>query len=200
MRFVEQLAPLLRGSSLARVVSVLGGGFEYGLAKDDLDLKVKYSTLHCAMNSVTMTTLAMERLAGSPDNKNLSFVHTFPGIVLGTNIYNNSFPAPIAALYNYAVGPMMWPLSIGLQESGERNLFLATSPRYSRSKNMQATTLDMGDLAMGSDGTPGSGVFLANWKGETSMGGKVLQNLRSADMAEAVWKHTEAIWDQASHL
>jgi hypothetical protein len=198
MRFIQQLSPLLRESPLSRVVSVFGGGFEYGLKRDDLDLKRNYSILNCALNSVTMTTLSMEHLAQVPENENLNFIHLYPGLV-GTNIYTNSFPAPIAALYNYGMWPFMWPFSVNLRESGERNLYLATSERYARrtGNSTRGVSTDRVDAAIGSEGRSGSGVYLANWKGETSVGGKILQTLRSQDVAREVWQHTEALIDAA---
>ncbi|KAG9838809.1 NAD(P)-binding protein, partial [Aureobasidium melanogenum] len=128
MRFIQNLLPLLEVAKPqpGRVVSVLGGGFEGNINADDLDLKHNYNIVSCAMHSVTMTSLAMEHLAAS---HRASFVHVYPGFV-GTNIYTNSFPPPLAAVYNYGMWPLMYPFSVNINESGQRHLFHATSDHY----------------------------------------------------------------------
>ena len=104
-----------------------------------------------------------------------SFVHVYPGLVR-TSIYTNSFPAPLAAVYNYGMWPMMWPFSVNIEESGQRHLFHSTSARYPASKlstssGSQGTAIpDNLGVAVGSAGKPGSGAYLMNWKGETSAG------------------------------
>jgi NAD(P)-dependent dehydrogenase (short-subunit alcohol dehydrogenase family) len=191
MRFTQNLLPLLEAAETrpGRVVSVLGGGFEGSINVDDLDLKHGYNIVSCAMHAVTMTSLAMEHLAAS---HRASFVHVFPGLV-GTNIYTNSFPQPLAAVYNYGVWPLMYPFSVDIEESGQRHLFHATSERYSDSiveKSEATSAHDEDRVAMGSDGVLGSGAYLMNWKGETSAAGKKMQKLRAQGMARQIWDHT----------
>ncbi|KAH0289860.1 NAD(P)-binding protein [Aureobasidium namibiae CBS 147.97] len=191
MRFAQNLLPLLEAAEPrpGRVVSVLGGGFEGNINANDLDLKHNYNIVSCAMHSVTMTSLAMEHLAAS---HRASFIHVFPGIV-GTNIYTNSFPRPLAALYNYGMWPLMYPFSVNLEESGERHLFHATSERYPArsSEKSGAVASNEGDrAAMGSNEVLGSGAYLTNWKGETSAAGKKMQRLRAQGMTGRVWEHT----------
>jgi NAD(P)-dependent dehydrogenase (short-subunit alcohol dehydrogenase family) len=199
MRFVQNLLPLLEAAEHqpGRVVSVLGGGFEGNINADDLDLKHNYNIVSCAMHSVTMTSLAMEHLAAS---HRASFVHVFPGLV-GTNIYTNSFSAPLAAIYNYGVWPLMYPFSVDIEESGQRHLFHATSERYPDStvkKSEVTSARDEDRVAMGSDGVLGSGAYLMNWKGETSAAGKKMQRLRAQGMAQNVWNHTTKLLSRAS--
>ncbi|WPH04794.1 putative short-chain dehydrogenases/reductase [Acrodontium crateriforme] len=199
MRFVQNLMPLLEAAqpTTARVVSVLGGGFEGNINTKDLDLKESYNIVSCAMHSVTMTSLAMEHLAAQHP---VSFVHVYPGLV-GTNIYTNSFPAPMAAVYNYGMWPMMWPFSVNLEESGQRHLFHSTSARYpaNNATIAQGTPVPEGiQLAMGSNGTLGSGAYLMNWKGETSAAGKKMQRLRERGFAQKIWEHTTSLTDRAA--
>lgn len=195
MRFVQNLLPLLENTAPSRVVSILGGGFEGPIKTEDLDLQKNYSIINSAFHAITMTSLAMEHLAEKTSNPDLSFVHSYPGIV-GTNIYTNSFPAPIAAYYNYVMWPLMWPFSVNLEESGERHLFHSTSARFpgkgagSDAKNV--------DVAVGSNGQKGSGVYLTNWKGETSVGGKYLRRYREAGMPAKVWSHTTELLQRAA--
>ncbi|KAI5247037.1 NAD(P)-binding protein [Aureobasidium subglaciale] len=198
MRFVQNLLPLLEAAEAepGRVVSVLGGGFEGTIDVDNLDLNKGYNIVSCAMHSVTMTSLAMEHLAAS---HRASFVHVYPGLV-GTNIYTNSFPPPLAAVYNYGLWPLLWPFSVNIEESGQRHLFHASSGRYPAKmldgSNDTAVHED-GRIAISSDGTIGGGAYLMNWKGETSAAGKKMQQLRSHGMAQKVWDHTTSLLDRA---
>lgn len=201
MRFVQKLLPLLEASKEgpARVVSVLGGGFEGNIDTNNLDLKRGYNIVSCALHSVSMTSLAMEHLAA---RHRVSFVHVYPGLV-GTNIYNNSFPPPVAAIYNYGIWPLMWPFSVNIDESGQRHLFHATSAQYPASglhagSDAQGTVVPDGlQVAIGSTGASGSGAYLMNWKGETFAAGKKMQKMREQGVAEKVWEHTTGLLDDA---
>lgn len=202
MRFVQNLLPLLEATQPAapgRVVSVLGGGFEGNIDIKNFDLKHGYNIVSCAMHSVTMTSLAMEHLAAS---RRASFVHVYPGLV-GTNIYTNSFPPPLAAVYNYGMWPLMWPFSVNIDESGQRHLFHSTSSRYPANKLLaqsepESPAIPDGlQVAVGSNGTIGSGAYLMNWKGETSAAGKKMQALREQGVAQKVWEHTTNLLDRA---
>ena len=192
MRFVQNMLPLLEEAS-GRVVSIFGGGFESKINPDNLDLKTKYNVLTCATHSVTMTSLAMEHLAKV--NKRTSFVHCFPGIV-GTNIYTNSFPAPIAAFYNYGMWPLMYPFSVNLDESGERHLYHATARNYAPLSGSTGEPT-ASQTALGSDGQPGSGAYLMNWKGDAGAGNKWMRQYRQDGTREVVWKHTEELLRKA---
>lgn len=201
MRFTQNLLPLLEAAETqpGRVVSVLGGGFEGDINVDDLDLKHSYNIISCAMHSVTMTSLAMEHLAASHCT---SFVHVYPGLV-GTNIYTNSFPPPLAAVYNYGMWPLMYPFSVNINESGQRHLFHATSDHYPANNFNncgKAATRAGNQAVVGSDGTLGSGAYLMNWKGETFAAGKKMQNLRAQGMAHKVWEHTTDLLSRAVHM
>ncbi|KAL2822891.1 hypothetical protein BJX63DRAFT_426727 [Aspergillus granulosus] len=201
MRFIQNLLPLLEYTSTtspsepSRVISIYGGGFEFPINTSDLDLKHSFSVLNAYKHSITMTTLAMEHLAKS--HPNVSFIHAYPGLV-GTNIYSNSFPAPVAAFYNYAIWPLMWPFSVGVEECGERHLFHLSSARYRAKASAGGVELGQGDeVAKGVDGEVGSGAYLLNWQGEVRGSAKILEQYGNDGTAELVWKHTEELLEQA---
>ncbi|KAE8385386.1 hypothetical protein BDV23DRAFT_190899 [Aspergillus alliaceus] len=196
MRFVQNLLPLLASARPSRVVSVYGGGFEFGINTDDLDLKHNFSLLNAYKHSITMTSLSMEYLATS--HPAVSFVHVYPGLV-GTNIYTNSFPPPISALYNYGMWPLMWPFSVNLQESGERHLFHLSSARYPAKKGdmAQGVAIESRDVAKGTTGETGSGAYLLNWNGEVQPSRTILKYYREQKVPELVWRHTEDLLDRA---
>ncbi|KAL3456030.1 hypothetical protein BJX64DRAFT_52771 [Aspergillus heterothallicus] len=205
MRFIQNLLPLLESKSSpsvgpSRVISIYGGGFEFPINTSDLDLKHSFSLLNAYKHSITMATLSMEHLATlHPD---VSFIHAYPGLV-GTNIYSNSFPAPIAALYNYAVWPLMWPFSVGVQECGERHLFHLTSGLYPARQDGSTSTAggeggNVAGVAKGVDGKIGSGAYLLNWKGDVRGSAKILEQYRKDGTRELVWRHTEELLEQAA--
>ncbi|OJD22471.1 hypothetical protein ACJ73_06181 [Blastomyces percursus] len=226
MRFIQNLLPLLSTATPARVVSIFGGGFESSINTSDLDLKHNFSILNCAKHAITMTSLSMEHLASTtasqqqqqPTNDGhlaVSFMHIYPSLVR-SNIYTNSFPAPIAAFYNYVLWPtMMWPFSVDAQESGERHLFHLTSACYpggngdssdtiaSKQQNDGISVSVSGDpsaveMAIGSNGKRGSGSYFLNWKGDGKPGSKFMQKYREEGMPEIVWRHTVNLLDEAA--
>ncbi|KAL2844751.1 hypothetical protein BJY01DRAFT_214759 [Aspergillus pseudoustus] len=206
MRFIQNLLPLLESPSSSsgpsRVISVYGGGFEFSINPSDLDLKHNFSLLNAYKHSITMTSLSMEHLATT--HPAVSFIHAYPGLV-GTNIYTNSFPAPISTFYNYAMWPFMWPFSVNLRESGERHLYHLTSARYPAKQGSADPALGQGvpfetgddEEANGTTGETGSGAYLLNWKGDVRPSGKILAQYREEGMPELVWRHTEAMFDEA---
>ncbi|KAE8152197.1 hypothetical protein BDV25DRAFT_170711 [Aspergillus avenaceus] len=196
MRFIRNLLPLLETGKPSRVVSIYGGGFEFGIDLEDLDLKRNFSLLNAYKHSITMTSLSMEHLA--QEHPNVSFIHAYPGLV-GTNIYTNSFPAPISTFYNYAMWPLMWPFSVNLEESGERHLYHLSSARYPARAGTtdQGVSCQTGDIATGTTGEIGSGSYLLNWKGDVQPSRSMLKEYREQGIPERVWKHTEGLWEKA---
>ena len=88
MRFAIQILPCLNEAAgrgeLTRVVSVLGAGKEGKIFEDDFLLRKHYSLKNCAGQAICMTSLAFNKLASA--NPAVSFIHTSPGVVRGTNI------------------------------------------------------------------------------------------------------------------
>ncbi|KAL4777064.1 hypothetical protein BDW60DRAFT_55020 [Aspergillus nidulans var. acristatus] len=202
MRFIQNLLPLLESehepstspepnSIPSRVISIYGGGFEYGINLSDLDLKHTFSLLDAYKHSITMTSLSMAHLAKR--HPKVSFIHAFPGLV-GTNIYTNSFPGPVAAAYNYLFWPLMWPFSIDLAECGERHLFHLCSQLYPAKDGNGKEDVD---IATGIDGVRGSGAYLLNWKGDVRATSAVLGRYLGEGVDRAVWRHTEEVLEEA---
>ncbi|KAJ5102046.1 hypothetical protein NUU61_004268 [Penicillium alfredii] len=189
MRFIQNLLPLLESTGPSRVVSIYGGGFEFSINPDDLSLQHNFSLLNAYKHSITMTSLSMDHL--SQKHPAISFIHGYPGLV-GTNIYSNSFPPPVAALYNYGMWPLMWPFSVNLKESGERHLFHLSSARYPARNGVstQGVPVDPSDVSTGIDGQKGSGAYLLNWSGDSRPTRSILREYRDQGMDERVWQHT----------
>ena len=138
-----------------------------------------------------MTDMALEKLA--EDAPEVSFVHEYPGAVkTGFGREANSLFVTIASWIMPIIGKY-----IPIHESGERHLFLATSAKYPSRTDVETScgvTTPIGDeVAIGTDGKPGSGVYSVIWDGE-SAGVKtiqLLQTMRDEGMVMKVWNHTE---------
>ena len=145
---------------------------------------------HCA----AMVTLSLEALSKqAPD---VTFIHDHPGTV-------KSGIGREATVVLWVVGkvvPAIMSLlgrEISSDVCGERHLFLATSARYApASSELSASGVPVlaGDeIALGSDGKPGSGVYIPDDTCE-SAGSKVvvlLEGMRKEGVPETLWRHTE---------
>lgn len=146
----------------------------------------------------SMTTLALESLAlEAPD---VSFVHSFPGCVrtnLGRDVQNRGVRGLLAKVK--VVGSVG---AVPVGETGERQLYLATSARFPGRDGVDVSStsgvkLESGDgvsVAKGSDGLEASGVYSVGLDGEPA-GAKVeelLMRLRGEDLVRRVWVHTVA--------
>lgn len=194
-RFMTNLLPLLqRASVLRRVVTVGGGGLEGPLDPSDLPaLSVPWHALRGHLS--TLLSLGLEAVAKTaPD---VSFVHDYPGTV----------DTPLASHMKGMIGVIIrtyirllgrW-VCVPIEECGERHLYLATSARYpplSRgTERDSAVPLGDGlDVARGTTGEVGSGVYSVGWDGESSSPAvrKMLAGLRDMNMVERIWQHTES--------
>ena len=200
MRFVANLLPQLtkasnneatedKTPSLSRVISVLDAGGEAPLNLTDLPLKTHYSLKNCAQHAITMNSLAMEHLASAASHPQTSFVHSFPGIV------RTRLARGLGSVTRLAVNALMVltkPWEVSLEESGERHLYAATSPRFAPGAQASGTGVSRtDDVAEGSDGRLGSGFYRLAADGETFAPSRVLQQYREDGTREMVWKHTK---------
>lgn len=192
MRFITNLLPLLQRSSLSRVVIVLAGTKEGPINPNDIPgrrvLPWKARGHLCSMITLTLEYFA-KRAPG------VSFVHNYPGFVA----------TPLAKSMKGATGAVMrsvfWFTGlistkeyISLDETGERHCFLATSSRFaSKTQGKENTLSDGAEVAVGSDGVVGSGVYIVDEVCES--GGqevqKVLNGLRN-DGTQKIWEHLQS--------
>lgn len=192
-RFIVNLLPLLQqATALRRVVSVFAAGKEGPVDTSDFQ-GWKVSILSQRGQASSLVTLSLEALAKkAPD---VSFIHDFPGPVK-TNLVRGGEGAAIYVLNVVfkVIGPLV---NTPIQESGERHLFLATSARYPAGMSGDATSgvpMTGGvELARGTNGKSGSGVYSVDQDGE-SAGPKMeelLTKLRKEGVVEKMWKDTE---------
>ncbi|KAJ5612471.1 Short-chain dehydrogenase/reductase SDR [Penicillium lagena] len=191
-RFALNLLPLLReATSLRRVVSVLAGGKEGAIDPEDFQIR-KLSLLAARAHLVSMTDLALEVLAQRAPE--VSFIHDYPGAVkTGLGKDTSNIYVSIMGVFLFLFG---WLFCIPIKEAGERHLFLATSAKYPArvaDKSIKVVPV-AGDvqIAVGTDGESGSGVYSVNWDGEGTKAKVVgiLAKLRRQGMDTQVWEHT----------
>ncbi|KAK2810660.1 hypothetical protein FQN50_002700 [Emmonsiellopsis sp. PD_5] len=191
MRFIFNLLPLLNAGansnpSFSRVVSILSGGHEGKLNLNDLALKNTFSLQNCATHAITMNSLALDRLATA--HPNISFVHAYPGFVktsLGRDFGTIASAATKAFMF------LATPLAVPFDESGERNLYAATSSRYP-----PKSAGDSEDTEVGSDGVKGSGAYLLHWTGKANQNQKLFDGFKAQGWGEKVWDHTLDVFEK----
>ena len=183
MRFTQQLLPLLQAASpeLSRVVSVLAPGEEAALDFDDLDLKKGFSMRKAAIHAITMTDFTFEEMAKK--NPSVSFVHAYPGIVKTGFAKEQGFAIKAASQLALTV-LSRW--TVGIEESGERHLYAATSSAYPPKGGEKGGI----EVKKGSAGEIGSGAYLIGSDGDVRANEKVLKELRGKDAGAKVWEHT----------
>ncbi|KAJ9247239.1 hypothetical protein DTO207G8_8211 [Paecilomyces variotii] len=203
MRFITNLLPLLNAAAqdsssvngnarpLSRVVSVLDpmvsvrAGGSGTLDYSDLSLKHSFSLKKCGWHASLMGDFFLESMA--QQNPHTSFVHAYPSGV-STGVLRE---LPAGRVLSAVLTPLLRPFMVPLEESGERHLFAATSGRYP--PKAEAEHME-GDIAVGSDGTKGSGCYWVSWDGEVFPPNKKLERTREQGAAEKVVQHTEEVF------
>ena len=200
MRFVHNLLPQLRAAPSARIVSVHMAGWEGRLNEDDLLLKDTYSVPAGGRHSATMNTLFLREI--SRKEPTISCLHTFPSLVI-TPAYEKRHAdwwLPFRLFVEWVVVPVFRLLAVSAKESGERNLFHATSAKYPPAGESEppeaGVALPKGmEKAKGSDGKVGTGCYVLNWNGEEIGNWKLIDDLVAKGNDKLVWEHTFEVWN-----
>jgi hypothetical protein len=180
LRFITNLLPLLRNAStLRRIVTVGGGGKEGPLDVTDFPaLRVPLPQLRGHLT--TLITLGLEAVAEKVSD--VSFIHDYPGSV-NTGLYRNMVAPPFDI-----------SLSVPIEESGERHLYLATSGRFPSREGSDTVVNSDADVqvAAGTTGEVGTGVYSVGEGCESAPSEVVelLAILREKGTVEEVWRHT----------
>ncbi|RDL35797.1 Uncharacterized protein BP5553_06409 [Venustampulla echinocandica] len=202
MCFIHNLRPLLRNGAaspphFSRTLSVLSPGSERRVDLDDLELKNSYSGMKCANHTVLMNDLMTGEFASREPGT--TFVHSFPagvntGLARGLPIWAR---VPLKVLT-----PLLSPFLVSADETGARQLFIATSGIYPPAKPVEGSPFATGtpvpktlNVMKGGDGQTGSGGYLVNWNGEIT-GNKILDEYREKGASKTVWEHTMGIFDR----
>lgn len=187
MRAVTKLLPLLHRSALpAVVVSVYAAGIEQKLYPEDLSLRdlKRYSYSQARSHMVYMHTLFFEALAKQHP---LRLIHIFPGVVVGPGFWNPEVPFWIRALLRYIFLPLFgrW-ITVPPERCGQRMLSLISSKYPRRS----ASPPDSTEATLGTDGTPGSGVYSLGQDTTNNFNPKHYEKFDKDEMRQKIWDHT----------
>lgn len=207
MRFISNLQPLLRSASthpphFSRSLSILGAGHENPINLDDIELKTTFSGAKCADHSTMMNDLMVEEFARREPGT--TFIHSFPGIV-NTGIARE---LPLWARIPLKVfTPLLMPFTVGANETGARQLFMATSGIYPPLKPFEGAAGAAGvppqkgvEVVKGASGEVGNGGYVLNWNCEVTGKQKLLTEYRNKGVAKTIWEHTMGIFDRVEKL
>ncbi|KAI9898943.1 hypothetical protein N3K66_005404 [Trichothecium roseum] len=188
MRFITGLLPLVQNATgLRRVVSVLAGTFEGPIDLDNLAC-LGFPLLKQRDQVAAIHTLLLEEMKRRAPS--VSFVHTVPGVVK-SGITRDATGFGMSVII--AISNLMSPLiSTSPDESGERHVFAATNAIYSpdhQPDHRQGVRSGTGvEVARGSNGQDGSGIYTVTHKGESSTAKEhLLDQFRKDGTAQKVW-------------
>lgn len=192
-RFIVNLLPHLRKApSLRRVVTVGAGTKEGTIFPGDFQANA-LGVLSFRGHLTSMITLSLDEIARRQAPE-VSFVHDYPGFVK-TGL-SRELTGVAASIGRVVFAPLMAVLQIPIEETGERQLYLATSARFPPRDGSGAEGVALGEgvtASVGFDGTPAGGVYSVDYEAE-GPGQKVveiLRNYKKSGMGEKVWNHTE---------
>lgn len=191
-RFIVNLLPQLRKApSLRRVVTVGAGTKEGTIFRDDFQANT-LGVLSFRGHLTSMITLSLDAVARQAPE--VSFVHDYPGFVK-TGL-SRELTGVAASVSKVVFAPLMAVLQIPIEETGERQLYLATSARFPPRDGGGAEGVALREgvtASTGFDGTPAGGIYSVDYEAE-GPGQKVeetLQNYKKNNMGDKVWNHTE---------
>jgi hypothetical protein len=209
MRFISNLLPELRSAAHAtphfsRTLSILGGGHEGTVNLEDLELKNTFSGARCAAHSITMNSFMAEELAIREPAT--SFIHSSPGAV-NTGLARE-LPIWARIPTKLLAATLLSPFMVSSEETGARQLFIATSGLYPPAKPFEGETLASGvavpwglkQVMPGSAGKEGSGAYFVNWNGEVSGKPKPMKDYREKGFGKTVWDHTMEVFTRVEKI
>ncbi len=121
-------------------------------------------------------------------------MHDFPGAV-NTSLFDRmeGIVGVVMRAYIYLLG--RW-ICVLIEECGERHLYFATGARFPpvRAGSAGVPLKDEADVACGTTGRVGSGVYSVEWDGASASSTvqKLLAGYRDKGMVEEIWQHTES--------
>lgn len=192
-RFIVNLLPHLRKApSLRRVVTVGAGTKEGTIFPDDFQAST-LGVLSFRGHLTSMITLSLDAIARRQAPE-VSFVHDYPGFVK-TGL-SRELTGVAASIGRVVFAPLMAVLQIPIEETGERQLYLATSARFPPRDGSGAEGVALGEgvtASVGFDGTPAGGVYSVDYEAEgpDQKVEEILLNYKKSGMGDKVWGHTQ---------
>ncbi|KAH8598704.1 hypothetical protein B0O99DRAFT_613990 [Bisporella sp. PMI_857] len=189
IRIISNLLPLLRRAPAARVLNVLNGGREGDIPVLESDLGLlkpeNYKWTAVIAQTTTFTTLALEHLAQDLANKNITFIHAFPGLVR-TQIFSrleapegSSFISRVfTTILTRIAYTVQYILGVTIEVCGTRQAWILTDGRFNT-----------------------GGALRTNEKNEIVTGGageKMLERYRASGLTAKVWDFTLGQFEKAT--
>ncbi|RGP74910.1 hypothetical protein FSPOR_1083 [Fusarium sporotrichioides] len=194
-RLTVNLLPLLqKASSLRRVVTVMAGTKEGQLFADDIACRnIPFTSIHRSRGHMCSTlTLSLEALARQAPE--VSFIHNFPGSVDTDLIRSGDGVMMQVMKYWFKVSMTVRRQWLPKEECGERHAWLCWSGMFPDRLGQSGNGVESaGVVAVGVDGSRGSGVYSLDWDGESARDEvvKLLGEYRQDGMVDKVWKDLE---------
>ncbi|KAL5333304.1 hypothetical protein BJX70DRAFT_406323 [Aspergillus crustosus] len=192
---ITSLIPLLSLSTSPHIINILAGGKEIpytDLDLTNLDLAHSFSFTRAGYYATTMLSLAQEYL--SQQYPGISFAHVFPGFV-PTPIFKRGFGGLLGGVIDAVVGM----LGVGLEESGERCLFIATSGAYpplEPAEEGSGPLVDGVGTCVAGDGVVGGGAYILGYDGRDVANKEIMKGYREREVAERAWEHTVGVFER----
>ncbi|KAL4875407.1 NAD(P)-binding protein [Aspergillus karnatakaensis] len=185
------LLPNLSLSRSPRVINILAAGKEIPYPKLDmtnLDLHRpnSFSLTTAGYYATTMLSLSQEYL--STKNPGVSFAHVFPGFV-ATPVFTRGF----GNILGGAIDALVRLFGVGIEECGERCLFVATSGAYPPLKSKQGVDTA---TCTASTGVVGGGCYVLGYDGRDVSDKGLFGGYRERGVPERVWGHTIGVFER----
>lgn len=182
------------------MVNIAGGATEgYFYPSDMQALNVPFYAIRGHLS--TLITLGHEALAARAPG--VSFMQVFPGAVR-TPIFDQT-PGVFGVLMRCFVAVAPRWLFVSIEESGERNVFFATTEAYPAREGNEKNGVQLGegvDVARSVGSGTGNGVYSIGYDG-TEAGQSIvdlLEQYREEGMVQRVWEHTEEVFGRITSL
>jgi hypothetical protein len=180
-RILFTLLPLLRAAKSPCVISVLAGGQEGQLWPEGWAMEKHWGVANAGGVSSSLTTFMFEALSTNKENKNIEFIHLFPGLVRDTGLKFEGAGVIGGFLLSWIVLPIVLRvMEYSIVEAGERVLYAAT-------RGLEGVK--------GSNGAVGSGVYLVGGDSAVLEIPRVAKKMREEEgMVEKVYEHTMEVF------
>lgn len=167
----------------------------------DIELKKSFSGARNAAHTIIMNDFMAEQYGAREPS--ITFVHTEPGIVNTGFVRELPLWARIGAK---ALMPLISPWTVSAEETGERQLFHATSGMYPPLKPAADAAFASGvpiptgvAVATGANGQVGSGGYLVSRKGERAQKAK-LSGLDEKEVSKTIWELTADVFQRVERI
>lgn len=134
--------------------------------------------------SSSLTTFMFESLAAKEENKNIEFVHLFPGLVRDTGLKFEGAGVIGGFLLTWVVLPIVLRvMGYSVKEAGERVLYAATSD------------------SLGREGSAKGSVYLVDGGSKVLEVPAVAKKMREEeDMVSKVYEHTTEVFERVDKM